>query len=79
MNATLACVSELRADPERAAANWVRALWIYHEAVRPLAYSDEKATPCEVRARARGRDPLLQEGVPSPEGPYAWRFLPQGH
>jgi hypothetical protein len=77
MRAALARVYELRQDYVRAAANWIRALWIYHEAVRPLAYSDKTVTSRKVRERASGRSPILQKGVPSSRGPYAWRFTPQ--
>ena len=43
MRAALALVHELLGDFERGAANWVRALWIYHEACRPDA-----AAPCRL-------------------------------
>ncbi|MEP7369824.1 MAG: hypothetical protein ABI662_09230 [Dermatophilaceae bacterium] len=76
MRAALAAVYEVRGDYERAAANWVRALWIYHEAVRPLAYADESVAPRPVQLRASGFGRLPQEGVPSLEGPYSWRFAP---
>lgn len=70
MRAALARVYEWRGDNKLAAANWVRASWIYHEAVRPLAYLDQTATPRRARERARGSSPLR-------EGPYSWRFMPE--